>query len=294
MPWRQLSFVVARGRIDPLSELLTALGAQAVTFVSSAEEGVYEPPPGATPLWESVRVTGLFPADVDVDETLELLRQGMSPEPLPPCEIASLEDREWTREWMFRYGPMRFGKRLRILPSWCEDTYPKEVVVRLDPGVAFGTGTHPTTALCLEWLAVSRLAGALLVDYGCGSGILAIAGVKLGANRAIAVDHDHQALASTVENARRNAVAGAVTAVLPQQLPAVAADVVLANILARPLMDLAPRLARLIKTGGKLVLSGILESQLSSVADHYRPWFVLEPPVAKEGWLRLTGQRVAH
>ncbi|MGL5738761.1 MAG: 50S ribosomal protein L11 methyltransferase, partial [Plesiomonas shigelloides] len=205
-------------------------------------------------------------------------------------KIEQLEDKDWEREWMDNFHPMRFGQRLWICPSWREVPEPEAVNVMLDPGLAFGTGTHPTTALCLEWLDGLDLVGKTVVDFGCGSGILAIAALKLGAARAVGIDIDPQAITASRDNAERNGVSDRLELYLPKDQPQdLLGDVVVANILAGPLRELAPLISVLPKSGGHLGLSGILESQAESVADAYREKFVLDPIAEREEWCRITG-----
>ncbi|RMD80565.1 MAG: 50S ribosomal protein L11 methyltransferase [Gammaproteobacteria bacterium] len=277
---------------------LEAAGALAVTLqeASGGGEGpssqpVLEPGPGETPLWPLVRVSGLFPGDEDPSPVLEALRRALGH--LPPHRWGRLPERDWVRAWMDRFGPLRCGRRLWVCPSWAAPPPEAEVVVRLDPGLAFGTGTHPSTALCLSWLDAHPPAGLEVVDYGCGSGILALAAARLGARSVLAVDHDPQALQATAANAAANAVAGRIRTLAPEALsPRARADLVLANILAGPLQALAPRLAGLLRPGGRLVLSGILEAQALAVAEAYAPWCAMEPPRLREGWALLAGRRL--
>jgi ribosomal protein L11 methyltransferase len=211
----------------------------------------------------------------------------LAPERLAFREVA---DQDWTRAWMDRFQPMRFGRRLWIYPWNIEPPDDGDaVVVRLDPGLAFGTGTHPTTALCLAWLDGAGLAGKTVVDYGCGSGVLALAALKLGAARVLAVDNDDQALAATRANAERNAVADRVDLYTPQSLPGVAADVLVANILAGPLHDLAPQFAQLVRPGGALALSGILREQAGDLLTRYGEWFDDLVVSAQDDWVRISG-----
>lgn len=290
MPWLQLKIDTDSEQAERLSALLEAAGAEAVTLEDARDQPLYEPPPGATPLWADTRVVGLFPAAADREAILALLRDSLGE--LPPHRFQALEDQDWTRAWMDRFQPMRFGERLWICPSWCPPPEPEAVNILLDPGLAFGTGTHPTTALCLEWLDGHPPAGQLVVDYGCGSGILAIAAALLGARHLWAVDNDPQALESSATNAERNEipVRNFYTA-LPEDLPPLQADLLLANILAEPLIGLASRFAGIVRPGGHIVLSGILREQADAVGAAYTAWFDMEAPVAREEWVRLAGTR---
>lgn len=292
MPWLQLKLASTPDAAQRLSDLLSEAGALAVTLQDAADQPLYEPPPGATPLWSQTWVTGLFDADVDLNAALAYLCEALAQRELPHV-ISPLEDKDWEREWMDNYHPMRFGRRLWICPSWREPPDTNAVTVMLDPGLAFGTGTHPTTALCLEWLDRHDIVGKRVIDYGCGSGVLAVAAAKLGAHHVWAVDYDSQALHATTLNAEKNAVATSIHTVLPNDLPHEMADIILANILAGPLTDLAPLIAGLIRPGGAVVLSGILNTQADALMQRYQPWFDMEPAIEREEWMCLSGVRKA-
>jgi len=291
MPWLQLLMDSSADAAERLAEAMSAAGAAAVTLQDSADQPLYEPPPGATPLWRATRVVGLFDADEEGEAVLARLRGALDGAPLPPWRWELLEDREWSRVWEERFAPMRFGERLWIVPGAHTPPVADAVNIRLDPGLAFGTGTHPTTRLCLEWLDRHPPAGLQVIDYGCGSGILALAAARLGALSVAAVDNDPQALIATRENARRNEVASLVHPFPPESLPEVPADLLLANILAGPLISLAPRLTRLVRPGGRLLLSGILEPQADAVESAYSDSFHFTPAACQEGWVRLVGKR---
>jgi ribosomal protein L11 methyltransferase len=291
MSWVRLIIETNPESAEQLSELLSEHGAAAVTLEDDADQPLYEPPVGETPLWNRTRVVALLDADQSVSEIIGAAERALAPEPLPPWRTEELEERDWSRAWMDDFKPMRFGQRLWIVPTWCEPEDSAAVNIELDPGLAFGTGTHPTTRLCLEWLDTHAPAGARVIDYGSGSGILAIAAAKLGAREVLAVDNDPQALIATRENAERNGVSGLITTVAPEEVREEPVDVVLANILAGPLVTLAPRLALLTRSGGSLVLSGILASQVPTVSTAYDQWFAMEAPVQREDWVRLEGKR---
>lgn len=291
MPWNQLLFECNAADGDLLSDLLAEAGAEAVTLLDAADQPIFEPALGTTPLWDRTRVNGLFSADTDMDAVLADLARRLAPAPLPPYRIERLEDQDWNRAWMDRFQPMRFGQRLWIVPSWYQPPEPDAVNILLDPGLAFGTGTHPTTRLCLEWLDAYAPDGLHVIDYGCGSGILAIAAACLGAASVWATDNDPQALLATRENAERNGVNHALVTTLPEQGPAMIADVLLANILAGPLVILAERFAGRVKPGGTVVLSGILREQADEVRAAYEPWFDMAPTTVLEDWVRLEGRR---
>ncbi len=288
--WLQARITAPQAQAPLLELLLEQFGALSVTFEDAADQPMFEPAPGATPLWQSTRVTGLFAGDTDADALRAELGRAL-PDGARDIALEVLEDRAWERAWLERFHPMRFGERLWVCPTGQEPPTPDAVVVRLDPGLAFGTGTHPTTALCLEWLDGAALADRRVIDFGCGSGILAIAAARLGARQVLAVDHDPQAVTATAANARLNAVADRVQAVHSSDFRAEPVDIVLANILANVLVELAAPLAALVAPGGQLVLSGILEAQAGTVAAAYAQRFRLEAPFTRDEWVRLSGRR---
>jgi ribosomal protein L11 methyltransferase len=292
MPWLQLTFETTPDDAEKFSDLLSEAGANAVTFLDSADQPLYEPPVGETPLWSRTRIIGLFDANANMEAVLEYIRQAIDPKPLPDHRISPLEDKDWEREWMDNFKPMPFGERLWIVPSWTEAPHPEAINILLDPGLAFGTGTHPTTDLCLQWLDEHGAAHDEVIDYGCGSGILAVAAAKLGAQHVWAVDNDPQALIATRDNAEKNNVAGNISAVLPDALPDLQTPLLLANILAQPLMEFAERFATHVTPGGHIVLSGILAEQAQQVTACYAPWFAMESPFHKDEWVRLSGRRL--
>lgn len=290
MPWIQIRISCPADQTDFYQTQMTELGAHAVTFMDAFDQPIYEPKPGETKLWGTTQVTGLFSADADTIALEKALKKNKISE--KNIVIEALEDKDWVREWMQYFQPMQFGSHLWICPSWKACPEPNAVNVMLDPGVAFGTGTHPTTALCLHWLAEQNLQGLDVIDYGCGSGILAIAALKLGAIHAYGIDIDQQALDASQENARRNQIDHQVTTYLPDQAPKeLHADIVIANILAAPLQKLAPKLATHVKPGGYIILSGMLESQVSALQVTYSQWFTLETPMVEDEWGCLVGKR---
>lgn len=288
MSWLQLTFYSTKDKAEALADLLSETGAAAVSMQDAADQPLYEPPPGATPLWQRTNVVGLFDENSDGDEVIEQLKAAW-PEALPEFRSERLADQDWERAWMDDFKPMKFGERLWIVPSWHEAPQQDGVNILLDPGLAFGTGTHPTTRLCLEWLDGQALHGKRVIDYGCGSGILAIAAALLGAASVIGVDNDPQALIATQDNAQRNGVA--ILTYLPTEVPQNGNDILLANILAGPLIELAPKLAALVKPGGLIALSGILPEQANEVRQTYAQWFSMEAPVEVDGWIRLAGKK---
>jgi len=294
MGWLQLSLVVDQDQALLIEPLLESLGALSVTFGDAADEPVLEPPLGSTRLWTHTRITGLFPDTEDAQRLRSRIAEVVDPALASRLEAQHIDDRAWERAWMDDFQPMRFGGRLWICPSGHQVDAAGAVVLDLDPGLAFGTGTHPTTALCLEWLDGAQLQGLDVLDYGCGSGVLAVAALKLGARRAIGVDHDPQALLASEDNALKNHVLERLRLYPPQTLPEAPCDLVLANILARPLIELAPRLARLTRPGGTLVLSGILQEQAAEIRAAYARDFVMTETRAREGWVLLAGQRLTE
>ena len=289
MAWIQFIFISTPLGADSLSECLSECGASAVTFEDNADQPIYEPEIGTTPLWQATNVVALFEADVNTQRIIADLTKLMAPVILPSYRIETIEDKDWVREWMDNFHPMCFGEKLWICPSWHQPPKPDAINILLDPGLAFGTGTHPTTALCLNWLDQADLKDKSVIDYGCGSGILAIAAALLGAKKVIGVDTDPQALEATQANAERNNVE--IATYLPKDCPNERADVVLANILAGPLQELAPTLASLSHPNADIILSGILESQADTVSISYQSSFTMQAPAQKEEWIRLVGQR---
>ncbi len=278
---------------DRVEEILERHGAMAVTYSDAADDPVLEPLPGETPLWQDSCVTGLFDADADLDALERDLRASLGLAELPPHRVEALEDRAWEREWLKDFRPMRFGRRLWVLPVDAADA-PEDsdaVVLRLDPGLAFGTGTHATTALCLERLDSLPLNGTEVLDYGCGSGILAIGALLLGAERATGYDIDPQAITASMNNARQNKVDDRITATLEREALGDGFDVVVANILAKPLIESAAEIASRIRRGGTLILSGILADQASTVAAAYAGRIDFETPTERDGWACLCGVR---
>ncbi len=290
--WRQFKLETGRFTAEELEEALSAAGAIAVTFEDASDNPILEPAPGETPLWQNTVVTGLFPADgVSLDSIQTALCRALGTSRLPHLEHEDLEDRAWARAWMDHFQPMRFGRRLWICPSHRDPPEASAVNVSLDPGLAFGSGTHPSTALCLEWLDGRKLGGHTVVDYGCGSGILGIAAALLGASRVWCVDIDPQALVATRSNAADNVVDGHVGVSRPEELGDVEAQTLTANILAAPLIALAPRLASLVAPGGSMALSGLLRRQADEVEDRYSEWVEFGPRSQRDGWALVQGVR---
>lgn len=295
MPWLQINVVTSPDIAEFYEDLLLEAGCAAVTFEDAKDQPIFEPELGTTPLWGSTVITGLFAAEHDLESTLAFLNeQKLSVEGGDKIEFKAeiLEDKDWEREWMTHYHPMQFGPDFWVCPSWIDVPDANAVNLMLDPGLAFGTGTHPTTALCLEWLANEPLQNRSVIDYGCGSGILGIAAILLGANSVSGVDIDPQALTATQDNLVRNGLEKERLPVFfPEHFESDPVDLVIANILAGPLKELAPTLSELVKSEGKLILSGLLIEQADELIKTYSEWFDMEPPSTKEEWVRLTGRK---
>ncbi|HET6906410.1 MAG TPA: 50S ribosomal protein L11 methyltransferase [Rhodanobacteraceae bacterium] len=299
MPYLEVSLTLTAEQQPRAEATLEELGALSITLLDADaqtpdERAIFEPGVGETPLWKALVLNALFESDVDRGAIVSALRDSL-PE-LSPGQVAFREvaDQDWERAWMDRFQPMRFGRRLWIYPWNIEPPADEaeRVIVRLDPGLAFGTGTHPTTALCLEWLDSLPLAGKTVLDFGCGSGVLAIAALKLGAAHAIGVDNDPQALTASQDNAQRNGVAGRLALCAPGDLPVAQHDVLVANILAGPLHDLAPLFATLLKPGAPFALSGILAGQEGELLGRYAACGFADLQVAqREDWMRIAGVR---
>ena len=290
MPWLQIRLNSTQQQVPELEDMLLDCGAMVVTLEDVNDTPVYEPKLNTTPLWNDTRVTGLFEADADVEkiqsiieEKATLLNTNFS------VKIEILEDKDWEREWMDSYHPIQFGKRLWVCPSWREVPEPDAINLMLDPGLAFGTGTHPTTALCLTWLDSIDCDNKTIIDYGCGSGILGIAGLLLGASNMIGIDIDPQAVQATKANAERNHIAPEKIEVkLPPHEGNHQADIVVANILAGPLAHLAPTISNLVANNGLLALSGILANQAQEVIDAYTTWFTIDSVTEQDDWVRIV------
>ncbi len=293
MPFLQVYLTLAGLDPEAAETACFATGALSVTLTDAGDTPILEPLPGATPLWPATAVSALYADDTAVD-ALAVALCTLLERPALELRFETLADRVWEREWLKDFKPMRFGRRLWVCPGGMTppaDAAPTPVIVWLDPGLAFGTGTHATTALCLEWLDGAQLDSARVLDVGCGSGILAVAALRLGAARAHALDIDPQALIATADNAARNEVAERLTIAAADAPWGEAHDVVLANILAEPLVALAPSLAAACRAGGHIVLSGLLTAQAVAVTAAYAPWFDMEVPRERDGWVGLVGRR---
>ena len=299
MPWLELSLIARAEQQPRVEEALDDLGALSITLQDADaetpdEQAIFEPGVGELPLWPTITLNALFDADTDrrgLTEALGELLPWLEPDQLTFRDIA---DEDWERAWMDQFKPMPFGRRLWIYPWNIEPPVDDSVIVRLDPGLAFGSGTHPTTALCLEWLDSLELAGKRVIDFGCGSGILAIAALKLGAAAAVGVDNDPQALTASADNAERNDVGDRLALFLPEDFAGEPADVFVANILAGPLGELAPTFAAAAKPGAPFAISGVLQGQQDELLARYAEWFDALRVDTREDWVRISGYRRIH
>ena len=289
--WQELRFSTTPDQLENLESWLFEQGALAVTLEDNADEPLLEPGPGETPLWQNIKLVALFEVGINLSPILASVPQQWVTASANAADF--VPDQDWERAWMENFEPLKMGKRLWICPSWCEPPDPHAVNINLDPGLAFGTGTHPTTAMCLGELDATIQPGVNLIDYGCGSGILGIAAIKLGAERMIGIDIDPQALEASLDNANRNGVADKLEVYLPENQPEFSADIVVANILAQPLRELHSVILGLLKPGGKIAMSGILEEQAQSVADIYAPFIELDDIAVEGDWTRVSGTKKA-
>lgn len=291
MPWLQVHLETSRDRTEQVEDALLECGAVSVTLTDNADNPILEPGVGETPLWETVKITALFELPAD-QQLISADFLALLPDYQPgDLHWETLQDQLWERAWMEHFEPIQCGERLWICPSWQDPPDPQAVNLRLDPGLAFGSGTHPTTFLCLQWLDGIDLSGKTVIDYGCGSGILGIAALLLGAERVIAVDNDPQALLATIDNLERNGLpAERLSVYLPEDAPVLSADILLANILAGPLISLAGKLTDLTNQGGMICLSGLTSEQADEVMAAY-PRFTFSPPAQRENWVRLTATK---
>ena len=292
--WQELHFTARKDQVEPLEDWLFARGALSVTLEDEADQPLLEPGPGETPLWDAVHLTALFSGSEDLTPILAEIPSELCTH--APTVAVPLADREWTRVWEDQFHPLQMGERLWICPSWTPPPVPDAINILLDPGLAFGTGAHPTTAMCLRALDADLPPGQRVVDYGCGSGILGIAAVRLGATAVLGVDNDPQAITASRDNAQRNDVPDAAfTVVLPQEdLVAnwqASADWIVANILAGPLVALAPALTSLMVPGGRLLLAGLLVDQAEAVIEAYASGVALSIADQQEKWVLLAGEK---
>jgi ribosomal protein L11 methyltransferase len=295
MAWQSLRVTVDASRAEALSDALIGAGALSVSLEDANADSIDETPIFGEPdlpdagLWQACVVVALLPKQADAQALLASAARQCGLETPPPCRLDSLPEQDWVRLTQSQFDPIPISRRLWIVPTWHETPDAGALNIRLDPGLAFGTGSHPTTRLCLEWLDEHIRGGETVLDYGCGSGILAIAARKLGADKVWGVDIDPQAVQTARDNAVMNAVD--IPFYLPASAPNTPAEVVVANILTNPLKALAPLLAGLTRPGGRIVLSGILDPQADDVIAVYGAWFDFAPPALLDGWARLVGTK---
>jgi ribosomal protein L11 methyltransferase len=295
MPWIQTIVDTTPEQAEEIEDLLLAIGALAVTLRDGEDQPIYEPELGTTPLWSYTQVIALFDAISPLAEQMAQLAdlyKSESGNDFPHYKVELVEDKDWEREWMDNFHPIQCGERLWICPSWREVPDANAVNLMLDPGLAFGTGTHPTTFLCLQWLDGQDLENKTIVDFGCGSGILGIAALLLGGANMLGIDIDPQALIATRSNAERNKIGEDKYRVfLPENAPVYQADVVLANILAGPLVALKKAISAYVRPGGDLILSGILREQAQEILDAYEDEYELDPVAVEGDWVRISGRK---
>lgn len=292
MAWIQINIIVDEALAEPLSDALMDVGASSVTFEDAKDQPIYEPEIGTTPIWNHTKVIGLFDAELNSKNIIDILCLLQPTLDKEDFKVEQLEDKDWVRAWMDQFKPMLFGDRLWIVPSWTQPPEPDAVNLLLDPGMAFGTGTHPTTAQCLTWLDQNPPTNLSVIDYGCGSGVLALAASKLGAQTVAGTDIDPQAITASIENAKRNGAD--IHFKLVKEFDSEPVDLLIANILAGPLKELAQEFDRLLKPGGTLVLSGLLTSQAEELQAHYQTFGItLNTSLAQEEWGLLAGTKQA-
>lgn len=290
MNWLQVRIAIAQRDAAPIEAALLALGATSIEYQDAGDQPILEPAPGSMPLWRELYLDAMLDAATPPELVRRVVAAATAPAPAPAIRFATLRDRDWIAGFRETLEPMRFGKRLWILPHGPAAPQEADVIVRLEPGLAFGSGSHPSTALCLEWLESSRRLGRVL-DYGCGSGVLALAALALGAESACAVDLDEQALTACSDNAERNGLDRRLQVCRPAELPAETRfDTLLANILSDTLIRLAPTLCKHLRGGARIALSGILRSQADAVRQGYAPWIEFEPPAGRDDWILLSGR----
>lgn len=292
MAWWQLSIQCKATELEQIENLLLELGALSINLADAKDEPLYEPLPGHTPVWQDSVVTGMFDSSHHPEQLYQRLSEQLPEHLLDSLRQSQLEDQDWVQAYRHHYFPIQCADKLWIVPSWHQPPDSTATNIILDPGLAFGTGGHPTTALCLAWLAENDVANQSVIDYGCGSGILAIAACKLGAGLVIGTDIDPQALDASRQNAQRNSIeAEQFPLYLPESMTREKVDLLIANILSGPLVQLSENLASLVKPGGKILLSGILRQQTDEIQSTYQTYFELDPIVTKEDWIRVSGTR---
>lgn len=291
MSWLQITLLIPANQSETVESVLQSLNALAITYTDAADQPLFEPGVGETPLWNLTRITGLFP-DSKPERLIDQIKQKLNFEIPIEMHWEKLDDQNWERAWLQHFKPMKFGSQLWIIPETFTAPDPDAVNIYLDPGLAFGTGTHETTALCLNWLALNPPKNLSVIDFGCGSGILAIAAAKLGAKKILAIDIDPQAISATRDNSLKNRVEDKVEVSAQLTDPDIHADLVIANILAKPLIELAPLFAKLLNPGTTLVMSGLLASQAAVVIKHYQSYFSEFSQQKSADWILLSCRRL--
>jgi ribosomal protein L11 methyltransferase len=289
MSWLQLELETHQAQAEELSELLEQFGAVSVTLTASSDEPVFDAANETKKLWDKTKLIALLHPDSDLDIILVCLRDRIGADNIFSHKIELIKDKDWISEFKSAHQPLLFSKRVCISPSWCEPPENNIPTLILDPGLAFGTGSHPTTSLCIEWLAENNLIDKIVIDYGCGSGILAMVAALLGAKQVYAVDIDNQALQAARENINRNKLSEKIIVDHVDNISLPAADILVANILMNPLKDLIGKFSILTKPGGDIVLSGLLHVQAEECLAAYVSCFNMDEPVFNSEWTRLHG-----
>lgn len=289
--WIRITLTSYPRYLEDLSDLLEKFDAISVSFIPATAEPIFGDDSEKNRFWEQTSVSALFSPDIDPDILIACIRNKVGTENIVNFRIEAVGDTNWVESHKTGFTPMIFGDRLCICPSWLPHPQQIEHVIELDPGLAFGTGTHATTALCLQWLATHAIQGKRVIDYGCGSGILALAAAKLGADSVAGVDIDPQALLATVSNARKNGLSHRITTALPADFRAPQTDILMANILLNPLLRLAETFSTYLTEGGNIVLSGVLATQAEECLQTYKRWFDMDEPGFRDEWTILTGTR---
>ena len=293
MTWWQFSLNCQASELEQVENLMLGLGALSISLSDAGDEPIYEPLPGDSPVWQESILAATFDGNNDHETLYQQLTSELPEHLASSVKLTTLQDQDWDQAYKQHFQPLQCAPDLWIVPGWLEPPDPDATIIQLDPGLAFGTGSHPTTALCLAWLGVSKNQLGNVIDYGCGSGILAIAAIKLGAQKVTAVDIDTQALTACKSNMRVNGInSEQIQVVLPEGMKASTADLLIANILAGPLVNLAPRFANLVRPGGQILLSGILDTQLKDILLAYQPFFKLDPANTREEWICISGTRL--
>ncbi len=293
MTWWQFSLNCQSSELEQIEGLMLELGALSISLSDAGDEPLYEPLPGDQPLWQKSNVTATFDIAIDHKSLYRQLTNSLPEHLTKGIRQKTLHDRDWDQAYKQHFQPIRCAPDLWVVPSWSEPPDPEATIIQLDPGLAFGTGSHPTTALCLAWMGKGKLEQRQVVDYGCGSGILAIAAIKLGANHVTAVDIDQQALTACRSNMALNDIGSEqIKVMLPSEMVPTDADLLIANILAEPLKCLVSQFAKLVKPGGQILLSGILKTQQEALLLAYRPFSKLDPASYRDEWACISGTRL--